>query len=129
MIERGDVIPLVLEVCPSFREFCDDEPRENLLYLVMGDLALHLRNLVERDETEEIAPVCRLIERLHLEGDGYVRALATCGLLEDLRSVWTDRGADPNEFHAWLHPTSRGRWRELEAYWAGDIPAVGAAAR
>ncbi len=62
------------------------------------------------------------IERLHTEGDEYVRELATIGFLE---SLWT--ADDPVVMAAVerrLGAESRRWWKGLLAFWSGDAPHV-----
>jgi hypothetical protein len=57
-----------------------------------------------------------------------VRTAATIGLLEGLQNVALAGQVDPAPFEARLGPESSRWWRELEAFWAGEIPFVGAGA-
>jgi hypothetical protein len=90
MIAKNDMMRVLLDACPSFapqwqafedewRSEADDLP----LYLVLADFARHLIGMVERGDTAELPAVFRAIERLHVEGERYVREAATVGLLED----------------------------------------------
>lgn len=124
MIVKDDMVPLLLDACPSFApawgEFLaewrgeDHQPQ----YLAFGDLARHLIGLVERGETAELPAVFRVVERWHLEGDEYVRTAATVGLLEDLQNLnLHEHGTDPALFRAMLAPESLRCWDELAASW------------
>jgi hypothetical protein len=136
MIAKDDMMPVLLDACPSFApawgEFLaewrgeDDQP----LYLALGDLARHLIGLVERGETAELPAVSGVVERWHLEGDEYVRTAATVGLLEDLQN-WNlhEHGTEPSQFRAMLGPESLRCWDELAADWAEFFRAQAAGQR
>lgn len=126
MIKQEQVMPLILESCPSFQETWDKSDDQDLLYVVMGDLARHLLSLYRDKQTEEFAPLCQVIERLHTDGDGFVRELATIGFLEGIQNVWGNNDADPEGFRSFLLAESRKWWEELNDFWAGKIPYVGA---
>jgi hypothetical protein len=81
------VIPLLLDASPSFQQpwfeelehdpiqVSDDGTR--LHYLDASEFSLHLIALFKAGRFEEIEAAFSVIERLHLEGDHYVRELAT----------------------------------------------------
>lgn len=129
MIQQEHVMPLILRACPSFRETWDKSEDRELLYVVMGDLARHLLTLYRAKQTAEFAPLCEVIERLHLEGDGFVRELATVGILEAIQNVWGHTDTASEEFCEFLLPESRRWWNELNDLWAGKIPYLGAGLR
>jgi hypothetical protein len=129
MIKREQVLPLILEACPSFRETWNKSDNQELPYVVMGDLARHLLSLYCDARTDEFRPLCAVIERLQTDGDGYVREFATVGFLEAVQNVWSNNGADPEAFCEFLLPESRKWWKELNDFWAGKIPYVGAGLR
>jgi len=111
---------LNLEACPSFQEMWDKSDDQDLLYIVMGDLARHLLALHQSGKTDEFVPLCEVIERLHLYGDVYVSELATIGILESIQNVWGHTKTDPEEFCRFLLPESRKWWSELNDFWAGQ---------
>src|SRR5205807_466656 len=124
MLSKDDMIPVLLDACPSFapawQEFLaewwgeDDLP----LYNAFGDLARHLIGLVERGDMAELPAVFRVVGRWHLEGDLYVRTAATVGLLEGLQNLnLHEHGTDPAHFRAMLGPESLQCWDELAASW------------
>lgn len=130
MIGPDDVMPLLLEACPSFagrwKAYFESEysqGEERLHYLDVAEFVRHLVNLYERDKTDEFSRVFTVIERLHAEGDGFVRELATIGILEGLQNLAAEH---QDEFAKYLGPESTKWWQELDDFWQGRIPYVGA---
>ena len=122
MITQEQVVPMILEACPSFQETWIRSDDQDLLNIVMGDLARHLLSLYQIRRKEEFGPLCEVIERLQLDGDRHVRELATIGILETIQNVWNH----PEEFCRFLLPESKKWWKELNDFWTGKIPYVGA---
>ena len=129
MIKIDQVIPLIISACPSFQDIWYESDNKELLYVVMGELARHLLSLFQRGETDEFNPLFELIERFHTEGDDYVRELATIGLLEGIQNNWTNNDQDPEVFIEFLLPETKKWWDELNDFWDGKIPYVGAGLR
>lgn len=124
-------MPLLLAACPSFRERWSTVEAENLddevgrlHYIDAADFACHVVCLVKAQRTGELPEVFRVIEELHVEGDHYVRELATIGYLEGIQNVSSNRDLDPIFFEPYLGPESRRWWRGLHAFWQGEIPLV-----
>ena len=109
-------MPLLIEACPSYRPAAKDE---DLLYVALGHLARHLLELHRQSRTEEFSDVARVIERLHVEGDHYVREAATIGLLEGIQNLWANEGTDPELFVPHLLPVSAKWWQSLNDFWSG----------
>ncbi len=55
-----------------------------------------------------------------------VRDLATIGLLEGIQNTWANDDQNPEVFVEFILPESRKWWGELNDFWAGKIPYVGA---
>ena len=94
VITADEVMPLLLSACPSFvpkweavagENVDEDDPSKRLCYLDAGDFIRHLVELRLAGRIEEMPAVFEVIERLHVEGDHYVRELATIGYLEGLQ--------------------------------------------
>ena len=125
MIGKNNMMPVLNEACPSFapkweefqnkwRKEADDLP----LYIVLGDLARHLIGMVERGEVAGLPAVFAAIERLHVEGDHYVREAATVGLLEDLQNlILHSGGTDPEQFRPYFGPATAKWWDKLYGFW------------
>lgn len=119
MIVKSQIIPMLVEACPSFHS------EEELPYVALGDFARHLLSLHQSHQTDAFPSVARVIEQLHIEGDQYVREAATIGLLEGIQNVWGNNEVDPELFTRYLLPESRKWWDELNAFWCGERRFVG----
>jgi hypothetical protein len=91
----------------------------------LGAFARHLLKLHRAKQTADFPAVAQLIERLHVEGDAFVREAATIGLLEGIQNVWSNDGVNPEEFCPFLLPESLKWWRSLNNFWDGKIRFVG----
>jgi hypothetical protein len=119
---------MLLEACPSFRTAWEGHLRDNgeeILYVALGDFARHLLDLFSAGKTEAFPSVGQVIERLHVEGDAYVREAATIGLLEGIQNVWGNNNIDPELFVPYLLPESIRWWKSLNKFWAGESRHVG----
>jgi hypothetical protein len=131
VIAKDEVMPLLLQACPSFVEpwkAYSAEPtyEEGLLYIDLGEFAHHLVELMRAGPTSEFAAVFDVVERLHLDGDAYVKEAATIGLLEGIQNVAGNTGVDPERFVPHLKAESAKWWAELDGFWGGNSPYVGA---
>ena len=129
MITKEQVMPLFLEACPSFTERWKDHRAfygdDHLLYIDLGELAHHLIELHKSNRTDEFAAVFEVIERLHLDGDAYVKEAATIGMLEGIQNIAGNSDVNPEEFAGYLKPESAKWWQRLNDFWEGKIPSVG----
>ncbi len=130
MITKEQVMPLFLNACPSFapdwEKYRASNPDEGLLYIDVSELAHHMVDLIKSKQTSEFPAVFDVIERLHIDGDDYVKEVATIGVLESLQNVASNNGVDPEAFVPWLGIESRRWWRQLNDFWQAKIPYVGA---
>jgi hypothetical protein len=130
MITKEQVMPLLLNACPSFskrwEEHRDFYEGKELLYVELGEFAHHLVELHKANRIEEFPVVFKVIERMHLEGDHYVKEAATIGMLEGIQNVAGNSGLEPEEFVQYLKPESFKWWRQLNDFWEAKIPYVGA---
>ncbi len=128
-MKKDEVMPELLKACPSFAldwQRLQDTGNSELLYIVLGDFARHLL-LVKKEGREEVLRAAgAFIERMHREGDDYVREAATVGALEGIQNVWGNSGEDPEAFSSFLGSESKRWWSSLHRFWEGKIPHVGA---
>lgn len=125
VIASDQVVPLLLEACPSFADkwstiqtdrFHLDFDGSRLHFIDAGVFARHLVELQTADTVEEFPAVFGVIERLHMEGDEYVQNLAVVGYLEDIQNFAFDY-FDPATFVPYLGPASLKSWNELNVFW------------
>ncbi len=130
-IARGEVMPLLLNACPSFQgawkaHVADSSYEEGLLYIDLGEFARHLVELMGTGSTKEFSAVFDVVERLHVDGDSYVKEAATIGLLEGIQHMAGDDAVDLEAFVPHLRSESAKWWAELNGFWGGNSPYVGA---
>ena len=132
MIAPPDVMPLLLDACPSFASrwaaaetdnLYEDEataPRR-LHYMDAGDFVQHVVQLRLDGDTSTFPAIFDVIERLLVEGDAYVRNLGTIGYVEGFQMlVVTAAGLDAErDFRPWLRPESERAWAQLNEFWTG----------
>ena len=128
---RERVVDLLLRACPSYGprwEAYRVEPEfdAELLYLHLSDFAVHVVDLIERGAVVELPAVGLVLEDLHLDGDDYVKEAATIGLLESFQNHAGHRGISTEPLEATFGVETRRWWNSLNAFWAGEIPYVGA---
>ena len=131
MIKRSEMLPMLVEACPTFSDewkehklqFHDEE--DFLPYVALATFNNHLVNLYQENKTDDFEKVFDAIERLHIEGDEYVKESATIGLLEGLQNIAGNRGLDAEVFYSYLKPVSAKWWNELNKFWSGEIKFVG----
>jgi len=123
VIGPDDVLPCLADACPSITAHlrAENELDAELLYITAAAVARMMLARLEQNDPE-VEGGFVFIERLHTEGDEYVRELATIGFLE---SLWTpDDPAVMAAVERRLGAESR-RWRKgLLAFWSGDAPLV-----
>jgi hypothetical protein len=126
---KDEMMGVLLDACPSFtpqwQTFLDEWQEEGddpPLYLALADFARHLIGMVERGETASFPAIFAAVERLHTEGDHYVREAATVGLLEDLQNLNLHRTTRPELFRQYLGPESQRWWDKLYRFWEHGQP-------
>jgi hypothetical protein len=124
MISRSEMIPLLVEACPSFesewRQFqteCADEP-DLPNYLAIGDFAKHLSRVLAEGNEVVLRRVFDVIERLILDGDAYVAEAAVVGVIEDLQNTNLHTGTTPEQYLPFLLPQTRRWWTKVNAFWS-----------
>lgn len=132
MITKEQVMPLLLEACPSFtekwKEHSAEWEEENLLYIDLSEFNRHLIELHKSKKIDEFPAIFDVVEKLHKGGDDYVKEAATIGLLEGIQNIasHTENGVNAEEFVQYLKPESAKWWRQLNEFWEGETPYVGA---
>jgi hypothetical protein len=121
MITRDQIVQTLTDTFPRFTPESADV---DLPYVVLGDFARFLLGIHESGDEKQLARAAEVIERLHIEGDSYVKEAATIGLLEGIQNTWGHSGADPEAFARRLLPESRRWWDSLNKFWQKEIPYV-----
>jgi hypothetical protein len=123
MIDRSQMIPLLVEACPSFapewREFCAEWAKATELpcYIAIGEFARHLSKVLANGDDEVLHRVFDVVERLILEGDRYVREAVIVGVIEDLQSLHLHSSTKPEQYLPYLLPQTRRWWSKVAAFW------------
>ena len=119
---------MIVEACPSFAEkwrnhkhYYHDE-KDFLPYIALGEFSRHLIELKNQNQANEFEKVFETIERLHIEGDDYVKEAITIGLLEGLQNSAKE---DAEKFVQYLKPVSLKWWNEVNKFWNAEIKFVG----
>ncbi|GEP46395.1 DUF7674 family protein [Brevifollis gellanilyticus] len=116
MISKDQVMPLLMDACPSYRPLVE---YQDLLHPAAGHFVDHLWQLHQQNRTTDFPEVARTLERLLIEGDEDVRDVTIIGLLEGIQNVWGNNGTDPEIFARHLLPVSAMQWKSLNAFWDG----------
>ena len=129
MITRNQAMDLLLDACPFFRPTWEShlaeresEDEELLYYPILADLARHLAGMLERGKTSSFPQIFAVIERLHLEGDDWVKEAAVVGLLEDMQNGNLHNTTRPEQFRPYLLPESEKWWDRLYGFWERGEP-------
>ena len=125
MITKEEMFTPILAACPAFQaewelflEERQDTSEGSPYYLALSELARHLIGLLERNETEAIGAVFRVVEDWHLKGDQFVREAATVGLLEDLQNTNLHQGGTkPDDFLPYILPETKFWWLKVVDFW------------
>ena len=131
LIVASEVMPLLLEACPSFApQWVNEVLEENLddandggrlFYVDAGAFIHHLVSLKVDGRDAEFPAVFDVFERLVVEGDSYVQNLGQIGYLEGLQMMTvTAAGLSPErDFRPYLRPASERIWGALNRSWGG----------
>ena len=123
MINNDEMMPLLVSSCPSFLPLWEtflsewEEEACKLHYLALHAFACHLVELLSKGQVEDFVGVFAVVERLHLEGNHYVREAATVGLLESLQNTNIHKFTQPEQFLQYLSPETNRWWNKLNRFW------------
>jgi len=131
MIRREDIVDVLLSASPGYRVRWDQfrgstDFDANLIYVHLGDFADFVVDLLERHELEGMHAIAVGLERLHVEGDEFVKEAATIGLLEGIQNIASNRRVATTGLEEALGVETRRWWNSLRAFWSGRSPYVGA---
>jgi hypothetical protein len=122
VIEKTDIMPLVLARCPGFAPTWEKhrllwEGEESGIYNDLAEFATFIVNCYEQRATEPVVAAFALIEELLVDGNEDVRNAATIGFLEDVQNIASWRPFTAAVFVQWLGPKSKLAWAEIEEMW------------
>ncbi|MFB7142777.1 hypothetical protein ACFCYN_24585 [Gottfriedia sp. NPDC056225] len=127
-IKKYEVMNLLIGACPSYKirweEYLKDNYEENeepLLYSDLSDFARHLAELHENGQNEEFFDIFEVVEKLHLDGDEFVKEATTIGLLEDIQH----QVINLEGLKKYLHPETLRWWNNLDDFCSRKRPYVG----
>jgi hypothetical protein len=109
-------MPLVLAACPSFRpvlEGCVGDG-DQVLYVLLPELAYHLRDIPQAERLEVFPRVAQVIERLLVEGEPYVREAVAFDLLQGIHSSAGGNQVHQEDFFSFLLPESARWWKVFD---------------
>ena len=123
MIDRAGMMPAIIATSPGFTATYDaflaesnHEP-ETPHYLALAEFARHIISLLQTGDRQQLHEAFETIERLHTDGDAYVREAATIGILESLQNTNLHTSTTPDQFIEFLRPVSLRYWRKVEDFW------------
>lgn len=124
MINKDQIIPLLITVTPSFQSEWDNHRikyGEDLVYVALGDYAEKLLQLQQAKHQDELHSIAKVIEHILAEGTSEAREIITIGLLETLQNICANREIDPELFVEFLLPESLEQWNCLNDFWGKKI--------
>jgi hypothetical protein len=123
LITRDEMLPYLVAACPSFAPEWEafkqqwGEETGSVLYVALADFACHLVGKLSAGDKEDLQNAFAAIERLHIEGDAWVREAATIGILESLQNGNLHTETEPEQFRPHLGRESARWWDKLYRFW------------
>jgi hypothetical protein len=123
LITRDEMLPYLVAACPSFAPNWESFKKEwgehpgPVLYLALADFARHLVGKLSAGDKKDLKNAFAAIERLHIEGDAWVREAATIGILESLQNGNLHTATEPEQFRPYLGRESARWWDKLYRFW------------
>jgi hypothetical protein len=117
-IAQGEMIAILQAASPDWQPDANDP-----IYVQLGDYARYILDTIAAGHAE-LTPTFAAIERLHVDGDHWVREAATIGILEGIQNNASHRSFDLQSVTSRLGPISLEWWRKLDDFWAGRQPTV-----
>ena len=114
--------PAFVPTWQAFVEEWQDDPNGLPYYLVLGELASHVAQLIEEGAEAELRSIFQTVEQWHINGDPYVRQAASVGLLEDLQNTSVVGEGVPAKVFRLLGPESARWWGKIQAFWEYGTP-------
>ncbi|MDZ7731941.1 MAG: hypothetical protein U5R31_01450 [Acidimicrobiia bacterium] len=123
VITGDDVLPMLIDACPSFvaradvPEVADGDP--------LPAFAHHLVELATSGDASELPAVFTVVDAVLDEGDGFAVSIVRTGLIEELQNIASHRDVpvDPDDLRPVLGPRATEVWDELDAAWQAAADA------
>ena len=128
MIKENEILPMIVEACPSFADKLREHRevlQEEITYTELGAFANYLVDLYKQEKTDDFVEIFEVVEKLHIEGNEFVKEAATIGFLEGLQNIAGNRDLEPEVFYKYLKPISAKWWNELNKFWNGENQFIG----
>jgi len=124
VILQGEIVPKLLEACPSARSAWDEHlaswaGKERGIYNDTAIFAHHMNAALKAGDTREFEAFFRALEDLLAAGDTDTKTVAILGVIETLQNVASHGPPGYQAFERWLGPLSREAWSKVERMWSG----------
>lgn len=124
MIQKSEIIPLILSRCPTFVPSWEKHrkcwgTKEPGIYNDLGEFAQFVVTAYSREDKESVVAAFEVIEELLGNGDEEIRTAAAIGFLEDVQVIASNRPFGAGVFVQWLGPKSTEVWAEIKEIWRG----------
>lgn len=132
MINKDEVMDLLIKASPSYKQRSENYMQENYeegeernIYLEISDFVDHFIDLFRSGNLIECISILEAVEKLHVNGDEFVKELATIGFLEDLQNQLGNYQIYKKPIEILLWPETRIWWDHLNNFWDGKTKYVG----
>lgn len=124
MIQRGEIVPRLLEACPSARSAWDEHlaswgGEEPGIYNDTAIFAHHMNSALKAGDTHEFEAFFRALEDFLTVGDADTKKVTVVGVIETLQNVASHEPPRYQAFERWLGPLARQAWSDVERMWSG----------
>lgn len=123
-ISNNQIFQFLIEATPEFsqkwNDFLEewkDEKKDLPYYIALNEFAIYLINKLEKGKTDDFKKIFDVIEKLHVQGDEYVKEAVTVGLLEDLQNKKFYINKSPSDFEPFLNTETKRWWYKLNEFW------------
>jgi hypothetical protein len=86
-------------------------------YLALAEFSRHIISLLQTGDRQQLHDAFETTERLHADGDAYVREATTIGIIKSLRNTNLHTTTTPDQFIEFLRPVTLRYWRKVEDFW------------
>ena len=124
MIQQDEIVPRLLEACPSARSAWDEHlaswgEKERGIYNDTAIFAHHMNAALKAGDAREFEAFFGALEDFLAAGDTNTKTVAIIGVIETLQNVASHEPPGYQAFERWLGPLSRQAWSDVERMWSG----------